>query len=125
MTNKSFGHWAAFGCIKGPARAGKSEIPDAQWGKLAEARALYDELCARAVREYVSPTVLAWAAASVGETDRTLSLIEQAYSERDPFLAIATRMPTFRPLLAVPGVREVIRRLDFPDGWPPAEADTQ
>ena len=30
MTNKSFGRWAAFGCIKGPSRAGKSEIPD--WG---------------------------------------------------------------------------------------------
>ena len=28
MTNKSFGRWAAFGCIKGPSRAGKSEIPD-------------------------------------------------------------------------------------------------
>ena len=27
MTNKSFGRWAAFGCIKGPSRAGKSEIP--------------------------------------------------------------------------------------------------
>ena len=26
MTNKSFGRWAAFGCIKGPFRAGKSEI---------------------------------------------------------------------------------------------------
>ena len=97
----------------------------AQWGKPAEARALHDELCARAVREYVSPTTLAWAATSIGETDRTLSLIEQAYSERDPFLAIVTRMPTFRPLLAVPGVREVIRRLDFPDGWPPAEAGTE
>ena len=27
MTNKSFGRWAAFGCIKGPSRVGKSEIP--------------------------------------------------------------------------------------------------
>ena len=27
MTTKSFGRWAAFGCIKGPSRAGKSEIP--------------------------------------------------------------------------------------------------
>ena len=27
MTNKSFGRWAAFGCRKGPSRAGKSEIP--------------------------------------------------------------------------------------------------
>ena len=96
----------------------------AQWGKPAEARALYDELCARAVREYVSPTVLAWAAASVGETDRARSLVEQAYRDGDPFLLFA-RVPTFHALLAVPGVRAVLRRLNFPDGWPPADPDTE
>ena len=31
MTNKSFGRWAAFGCIKGPSRAGKSEIPASRY----------------------------------------------------------------------------------------------
>ena len=51
MTNKSFGRWAAFGCIKGPSRAGKSEIPDiARSRSVAQSlleekkRILYDDL---------------------------------------------------------------------------------
>ena len=68
-------------------------------------------------------SALAMAAMSVGDVDDVLPLVERAYAAWDTYLLFAARMPIFRPLLAVPGVREVIRRFDLPDGWPPAEAD--
>lgn len=95
----------------------------AEWGKAKEARALYDEFRARAQQQYMSPVIGAWVSASVGEDDESRRLVEQALEDGDPLLHLFPRMPHFRPMLAMPGVRAVLRRLNFPDGWPPAEAD--
>ena len=60
----------------------------ADWGKPAEAKAIYTELLARAAREYVSPTLLATSAAAVGERDEAMQYARDAYAIRDPQLTI-------------------------------------
>ncbi len=76
----------------------------ADWGKLTEARALHDELMARAERRWVSPALRACSAATAGLTDEVVTLITRAIEERDPFLMIS--MGTF-PLTEWP--RRVLR----------------
>ena len=56
------------------------------WGKQVEARGLYDELTARAERQWVSPGVRALLAATAGLTDAAVSLTAEAIERRDPFL---------------------------------------
>jgi tetratricopeptide (TPR) repeat protein len=51
-------------------------------GRSAEVRALLDELCERARREYVSDGVLAAAHAAAGEWDAALTALERALAER-------------------------------------------
>ncbi len=58
----------------------------ADWGKLADAKAIYNELLARAVREYVSPILLATSASAVGERDEAMRHVREAYAIRDPHL---------------------------------------
>jgi TolB-like protein len=55
----------------------------ADWGKPVEAKAVYAELLARAVREYVSPTLLATSAVAVGERDEAMRYAREAYAIRD------------------------------------------
>jgi TolB-like protein len=81
----------------------------ADWGKLAEAKALYGELSARAAREYISPLFLAVSASAVGEPEEAIRLAHQAYEIRDPsvqmfgkYWASAARLredPRFKEIL--------------------------
>ena len=87
----------------------------ADWGKMTEAQAMRDELVARAAREYVSPGALAWAVAAAGDPDAALALIRRAYEERDPFLWFSVRLPSGAQMRAVPGVQDIMRRLNMPD----------
>jgi hypothetical protein len=61
----------------------------ADWGKPAEAKALYAELVARAAREYIQPSQLAIAAAAAGERENAVDYVREAYEIRDPMLIIA------------------------------------
>ena len=71
----------------------------AKSGNLAQARALYDELVARAGGAHVQPSVLAVAAAAVGLKTETVALIERAVDERDPVLINTMRYyPTHEPV---------------------------
>ena len=56
----------------------------ADWGKPADAEALYAELAARGRRSYVSPSWLALAAAAVGLQDETIRHAREACEIRDP-----------------------------------------
>jgi serine/threonine protein kinase/Flp pilus assembly protein TadD len=56
----------------------------ADWGKPADAEALYAELAARGRRSYVSPSWLALAAAAVGLEDETIRHAREACEIRDP-----------------------------------------
>jgi hypothetical protein len=50
----------------------------ADWGKPAEAKALYAELVARAAREYIQPSQLAIAAAGAGEREKAVDYVREA-----------------------------------------------
>jgi len=57
----------------------------ADWGKPADAEALYAELAARGWRSYVPPSVLAVAAAAAGLEDEAIRHAREACEIRDPF----------------------------------------
>lgn len=62
-------------------------------GRMDWARAVYDELEARARHEFVSPFWMAVAATSAGCQDEAMKLAERAIVERDSFVVIGRFMP--------------------------------
>src|SRR5260370_3646548 len=56
----------------------------ADWGKPADAEAIYTELMGRARRSYVPPSVLAVAAAAAGIQDQAIRHAREAFEIRDP-----------------------------------------
>lgn len=84
----------------------------ADWGKTADADALYAELLARARRQYVPPTSLALAAGAAGMEDQAILHADEAFKIRDPsclnffsrYAASAER------LYAYPRFREIVAR---------------
>jgi hypothetical protein len=59
------------------------------WGKTADAEAIYVELTARARREYVQPSYLALAAHALGLQQEVLAQIRRAVEIRDPYRNVA------------------------------------
>jgi TolB-like protein len=57
----------------------------AEWGKPADAQAVYAELMARAKRGYVQPSQVAMAAAAAGMQDEAIRHTREAFEIRDPF----------------------------------------
>ncbi len=85
----------------------------ADWGKPAEAQALYAELVARAAREYIQPSQLAIAAAAAGEQEKAVEYTRQAYEIRDPMLITAKYWPDFARMHDVPGFQDIVTRMRF------------
>jgi TolB-like protein/serine/threonine protein kinase/Tfp pilus assembly protein PilF len=56
-------------------------------GKKEKVRTILNELLERANREYVSPTFIAGIYFTLGENDKGFAWLDNAYEERDPFLA--------------------------------------
>jgi TolB-like protein/Tfp pilus assembly protein PilF len=56
----------------------------ADWGKAADADAVYCEMRARARREYVSPVTLAIAASAAAREEEAIAYARKAYEIRDP-----------------------------------------
>ena len=83
----------------------------ADWGKPADAEALYAELAARGRRSFVLPSCLALAAAAVGLEDDAIRHAREACVIRDP-ISIAFFSKWFRPwsarLRAYPRFRELL-----------------
>ena len=92
----------------------------AAWGTPDNARAIYREVETRSAREYVQPSMLALAAASVGEMDQAISFTEQALRDKDPFFVMLARTwPVYAPLRADPRFLKIVSQLHLP-GWTPA-----
>lgn len=64
-------------------------------GRRADSEALYMELRWRSKREYVAPSVLAWAACAAGEQDEAIRCAREAHAIGDPSLAAARYWPDF------------------------------
>jgi len=86
----------------------------ADWGRPADADAIYAEMLARARRQYVSPALLAIAASAVGREDDVIRHARKALGLRDPacevyfsgHFAYSRRLyayPRFHELLAEAG----------------------
>ena len=89
----------------------------AAWDKPENAHAVYRELEARSAREYVQPSMLAPAAAAVGEMDRAIAFAQQALDDKDPlFVMLARTWPDYRQLRKDPRLLEIVSHLALP-GW--------
>ena len=98
-----------------PYPVAQAVVAHADLGKPADARAEYARLLDLASRRYVAPTMLAQAAAAVGEQATAIDLAHQACDERDPVLLILCRVwPSFARVRNDPGFAEVAKRLRLP-----------
>ena len=89
----------------------------AAWDKPENARAVYRELEARSEREYIQPSMLAPAAAAVGEMDRAIAYAQQALDDKDPlFVMLARTWPDYGRLRADSRFLEIVSHLALP-GW--------
>jgi tetratricopeptide (TPR) repeat protein len=89
----------------------------AAWGKPANARAVYRELEARSAREYIQPSMLAPAAAAMGEMDRAIAFAQQALNDKDPlFVMLARTWPDYERMRTDPRFAKIVSRLRLP-GW--------
>ena len=79
-----------------------------EWGKVADAKAIYAELVARAARGYMMPTMMALAASAAGEPKRALGHLRQAFDVRDPVLTVVKYWPDFAPLRKEPLLDEIL-----------------
>jgi TolB-like protein len=84
----------------------------ADWGKPADAAALYSELMARARRGYVQPTCLALAAAAAGLENEAICHAREGLRIRDPLMPIVLdgNWPYSARLLAYPRFCEMLVR---------------
>jgi len=82
----------------------------ADWGKPADASAVYAEMTSRAQRYYVQPSQLAIAAAAAGMQEEAISYVREAFQIRDPFfvLQLSKSWPYTRRLLADPRFHEIL-----------------
>lgn len=78
---------------------------------------MYREVEARSAREYVQPSMLAPAAADVGEMDLAISFARQALDDKDPlFVMLARTWPGYVQLRTDSRFLEIVSRLDLL-GW--------
>jgi len=88
----------------------------ADWGKPADADALYAEMLARARRQYVSPVLLASAAAAASREDETIRHASDAFETHDPMrLFSSSHWPQTARMYAYPRFREIIARMGRSD----------
>ena len=81
----------------------------AQLGKRTDSESLYMELRWRSKREYVMPTVLAWAACAAGEQDEAIRFAQEAHAIGDPGLIAAKYWPDFAELRKRPLFQDILR----------------
>ena len=83
----------------------------ADWGKIADAQAIYGELVARAGRDYIQPSQLAGAASAAGEIDLAVAYTREAFEVRDPSLVTAKFHPAYERLRHDPRFDEILARM--------------
>jgi TolB-like protein/Tfp pilus assembly protein PilF len=87
----------------------------ASWGKLDEAKKVLSEFDAMTKRgEYASPYAVASVLVWLGEKERAIEILEQAYRERSNWLLWLRRDPRWGPLRDDPRFKELTRRVGLP-----------
>ena len=86
------------------------------WNKPEKARAVYAELEARSVSEYIQPGMMAIAADAAGNREQAIALAQQAVDIRDPlFIMTARCWPQYTNLHTDVRFLEVVRQLGLPN----------
>ncbi len=83
-------------------------------GRLDETERILNELEEYATEAYVSPVAFATVYVAMGDTDRALASIEQAYQERRGWLAYLNVEPILDPLRSDPRFADLVRRMRLP-----------
>ena len=87
----------------------------AESGDATGARATYDEMRSRAVREFVSATQLAALSAALGDTDAAIAHCQEAFRQRDSgMVALARGWPGVQHLQALPEFRRLVASIGLP-----------
>ena len=85
----------------------------ARQGKKQEAERVLHELVQRSKKTYVSPVHLATIYSVLGDRERALSALEQAYQEHDPYMIYVKVDINFDPLRSEPRFQAVVRGMNF------------
>jgi TolB-like protein/Flp pilus assembly protein TadD len=80
-------------------------------GKLDEARSILDEMSVCAAEQHVSPYHLAYVHIGLGDLDRAVECLNQAFEERSAGLYGVKGSFLFAPLGSHPGFRALLRRM--------------
>ena len=89
----------------------------AAWDKPDKAIAVFRELEARSMREYIQPGMLTAAAAAVGEFDRAIEFAQKGIDDRDPLLVMLARTwPDYDYIRTDSRFLEIVSQLGLP-GW--------
>jgi len=87
-------------------------------GRRVEAKRILAELYGLAKQKYVPPVQIAFVHLGLGENDRALELLEQAYRERSWELVFIRVEPWVDNLRSDPRFQDLLRRLNFPPRVP-------
>ena len=96
---------------RGVAAMSEQASTFADWGKTADAKAIYAEMVGRAAREYLQPSHLALAAFAAGELDQANAHLSEACAIRDPFVVLIRTWPDFATLRKDPRCEEILVRM--------------
>jgi len=83
-------------------------------GKKAEARKVLEGLTKASKQSYFPPYLLGMIYVAMGENEQGLSRLEEAYTERDPYLVHLKRDAAFDPIRSDPRFQDLLRRVGFP-----------
>jgi serine/threonine-protein kinase len=81
----------------------------------ADARRILNELLTRDNQQYVPPTCPACVYAALGEVEKAIDLLEQAYQKRDVIMVWLKVRHHFDPLRDDPRFQALLLRMNFPD----------
>jgi eukaryotic-like serine/threonine-protein kinase len=84
-------------------------------GKKQEAEKVLAELMQRSKKTYVSPSLLAYVYVGLGDRERTLSALEQAYQEHDQEMIYLKVDPMFDQFHSDPRFQELVRGMGLSD----------
>lgn len=97
--------------------SGKRAAAYAQGGYQAVLHWQIRALESKAVKQYVSPVTLADFYAQLGERDKTIALLEEAYPQHSPLLLDIQNEANFDFLHKDERYRSLIRRIGLQSGW--------